>query len=200
MFATVDASQWDKRYAEVGLQWGVEPNRFLVREAAGLEPGSALDVASGEGRNAIWLAEAGWHVVGVDFSRVAIDKARRIAANRGVDVEWVVADVVDYVPSPQAFELVIIFYLHLRASDMQHVLSKAAAAVASSGTLLVVGHHRSNIAEGVGGPQDPTVLIDPDDVAGHLEGLVIEKAEAVLRPVEGADRDAIDALVRARRP
>ena len=77
---------WDARYAGSLLLWTAEPNRFLVAEADGLRPGRALDLASGEGRNAVWLAERGWRVTAVDFSPVALAKARALAARRGVDV------------------------------------------------------------------------------------------------------------------
>lgn len=196
----MDATQWDERYAKAELEWGAEPNRFLVQEIEGLEPGRALDVASGEGRNAIWLAEQGWVVTAVDFSKVAVDKARRLAAQRGVDVEWLVADVVAFDPPAGLFDLVIIFYLQLAASEMKEVLGKAAGALRRGGTLLLVAHDRANLTGGVGGPQDPSILLDAEEVASELTELVVEKAERVLRPVGGADRAAIDTLVRARRP
>jgi 2-polyprenyl-3-methyl-5-hydroxy-6-metoxy-1,4-benzoquinol methylase len=197
--ARPSATDWDERYAKADLEWGAEPNRFLVQEVRDLQPGSALDIASGEGRNAIWLAEQGWSVTAVDFSQVGIEKARRLAAERKVHVDWVVADVVAHSPIT-SFDLVIVFYLHLSAPEMERVLGTAATALRPGGTLLVVGHDRSNLTAGVGGPQDPTILLDADEVASQLDDLVIEKAVRVSRPVEGAERDAIDTLVRAKRP
>ena len=196
----MDASEWDVRYAKAELEWGAEPNRFLVQEIEGLEPGRALDIAAGEGRNAIWVAARGWMVTAVDFSPVAIEKARRLAAERGVDVEWVVADVVDYAPGTEVFDLAVVFYLHLVASEMGKVLGRVAAALRRGGTLLIVGHDRANLTDGVGGPQDPAILLDAQVVASELEDLVIEKAERIMRRVEGAEREAIDTLVRARKP
>ena len=84
---------WDRRYSGRELIWTAEPNRFLVAETSDLPPGRALDVACGEGRNAIWLAERGWRVTGVDFSEVALAKAARLAASRGVEGEWIPADL-----------------------------------------------------------------------------------------------------------
>ena len=196
----MDASEWDVRYAKAELEWGAEPNRFLVQEIEGLEPGRALDIAAGEGRNAIWVASRGWMVTAVDFSPVAIEKARRLAAERGVDVEWIVADVVDYAPGTEVFDLAVVFYLHLVASEMRKVLGRVAAALRRGGTLLIVGHDRANLTDGVGGPQDPAILLDAQVVASELEDLVIEKAERIMRRVEGAEREAIDTLVRARKP
>jgi 2-polyprenyl-3-methyl-5-hydroxy-6-metoxy-1,4-benzoquinol methylase len=195
----VEREDWNRRHGEAGPLFGVDPNRFLVAEVDGLAPGRALDLACGAGRNAVWLAERGWAVTGVDFSDVAIENARRMAAERGVEVEWLVADVEHWQPPVGAFDLVVVLYLHLPAEESAPIMSRAAAAVAGGGTMLVVGHHSANIAEGTGGPQDPRVLFTPEQIAAELDGLVIEKAERVLRPVEG-ERDAVDALVRARRP
>jgi len=189
---------WNAKHGEAGLLFGAEPNRFLVAEVEGLPPGRALDLACGSGRNAVWLARQGWSVVAADFSDVALDQARALAAERGVEVEWVEADLREWKPPARAFDLVVALYLQLPAEELRPIARSAAEAVAEGGTLLVVGHHADNLASGSGGPKDPRVLFTPEDVAAELDGLEIEKAEAVLRPVEG-DRDAIDALVRARR-
>ena len=82
------------------LVWTAEPNRFVVAELQDLAPGRALDVGAGEGRNAVWLASRGWQVTAVDFSAVGLDKGRRLAQDRGVAVDWVLADVRDYQPEP----------------------------------------------------------------------------------------------------
>ncbi len=74
----MDRNAWDERYAGDELVWSAQPNRFLVAEVETLPPGRALDLACGEGRNAVWLAERGWDVTGVDFSNAGIDKARRL--------------------------------------------------------------------------------------------------------------------------
>lgn len=195
----MNSEDWNRKYAEQELVWSAGPNRFLVAEVAGLEPGRALDLACGEGRNAIWLAEQGWRVTGVDFSDVAVEKGRRIAERRGVEVDWQVEDVLAYEPEPGAFDLVILFYLQLVADELRPVLARAARAVAPGGTFLLVAHDTRNLTEGFGGPKDPAVLYTPEDVVPSLGGLEIEKAEAVPRPVEEENATAVDALVRARR-
>ena len=199
----MDPTAWNARYAGSELVWSAEPNRFLPQEAAGLTVGRAIDLACGEGRNAIWLARQGWEVVGVDFADAGIDKARRLASDAGVAVEWVVADVTTYDP-PGAFDLVIVFYLQLPDEQWRTVLGLAAGALAADGTVLVVGHHVDNLEHGYGGPTSRSVLHDPELIAGQLgdEGLVIERAQRLERPVDTADgpRIALDSLVRARRP
>jgi SAM-dependent methyltransferase len=192
---------WNERYAQKELVWTAEPNRRFAAEVEHLEPGRALDLACGEGRNAVWLGERGWRVTGVDFSDVALAKAARLAASRGVDVEWVVADVLDYEPDPRAFDLVAVLYLQLPREDVLHALRTAARAVAPGGTLLVVAHDTTNLTEGHGGPKDASVLYTAEDVAPALGELVVERAEAVGRtvPLEDGEAVAIDAFVRAHR-
>ncbi|HSC90944.1 MAG TPA: class I SAM-dependent methyltransferase [Gaiellaceae bacterium] len=200
----MDREDWNRRYEGSELVWTAEPNRFLVAEVEGLTPGRALDLACGEGRNAVWLAERGWRVSGVDFSDVAVAKARALAGSRGLDVEWIVADLVDFRPEPRAFELVVLLYLQLPSAERGPIVRRAVAAVARGGTFLLVGHDRRNLEDGYGGPRDPDVLYTPEDVVSDLdgvEGLAVERAELVRRPVatpEG-DRVALDALVRVAR-
>lgn len=192
---------WDERYAGSELVWTSEPNRFLVERAAGLAPGRALDLACGEGRNALWLAELGWRVTGVDFSKVGIEKARELAHARGVQAEWVVADLLDYTPERAVYELVIVFYLQVTGSERTSIVRRAASALAPGGTFLLVAHDSANIEHGYGGPQRPAVLYTAQDVVGDLEGTGLEIDEAVRadRPVQtdGGPRVALDALVRA---
>jgi len=191
---------WDKRYAAVENLWATRPNRFLVAEVAGLVPGRALDLACGEGQNAIWLASLGWEVTAVDYSEVAIAKANARAERDGVTVEFASADLVEYEPEHAAYDLVLVLYLHIPSAQRGAVHAKASAALAPGGTFLLIGHDRANLTDGVGGPSDPDLLYTADEIATELPGLEIEKATTVLRDVDGEDRDAIDTIVRARRP
>ena len=202
MLSSMDREDWDRRYAGRELLWTGEPNRLLVAETAGLRPGRALDIACGEGRNAVWLAEQGWQATGVDFSEVALAKARQLADVRGVQTDWVAADLVDYRPEPYAFDLVIVFYLQVSAAQRHAIVRAAAEAVARGGTFLLVAHDRSNLEQGHGGPQEPEVLYTAEDVVGDLDGLQVERAARVERPVQTpeGERVALDALVRAVLP
>jgi SAM-dependent methyltransferase len=191
---------WDRRYAAVENLWATRPNRFLVAEVAELPPGRALDLACGEGQNAIWLASLGWDVTGVDYSEVAIAKANARAERDGVAVQFTSADLVEYEPRRAAYDLVLVLYLHIPSTLRGGVHAKASAALAPGGTFLLLGHDRANLTDGVGGPSDPDLLYTADEIAAELPGLEIEKATTVLRDVDGEDRDAIDTIVRARRP
>jgi SAM-dependent methyltransferase len=196
--------RWNRRWAgEERVHASTAPSRFLVAEVADLRPGTALDLACGAGRNAVWLAGQGWRVTAVDFSGVALRMARSLAAERAVDAEWIEADVVAWTPPARAYDLVCVFYLQLPALERATALAHAASAVRPGGTLLVIGHDLLNLTEGWGGPTQPDVLFTPADVVAEIGDLRIEKALRVRRTVEepGASREAIDALVRAtRRP
>jgi len=200
----VDATEWDARYAGKELVWGAEPNRFVAAELTHVTPGRALDIACGEGRNAIWLATRGWSAVGVDFSATAIDRARQLAEQAGVadSTDFVVGDVVAGPLPPGSFDAVVMAYLHVPADARTLATRLAAEHVAPGGALIVVGHDTTNLTEGAGGPQDAAVLFTPDDVVADLPvGFTVEKAERVRRPVETSDgvRTAVDALVVATR-
>ena len=198
----MDSEAWNRRYEGTELIWTAQPNRFLVDEARDLRPGRALDLGCGEGRNAVWLAERGWEVTAVDFSEVGMAKGAALADSRGVLVRWVLADLRQHDPEPAAFDLVVLLYLHLPPAERRAVHARACQAVAPGGVLLLVGHDSSNLTEGYGGPQDASILFTPEELAPELPGLDIQRAERVRRPVSSPDgeRDAIDALVRARRP
>ncbi len=202
----MDSAAWDERYSGADLIWSAGPNRWVEELAGDLAPGRALDVAAGEGRNAVWLAGRGWHVTATDFSPVAVDRVRAVAAERlGPDadrVEAVVADATAPDPGGRGrYDLVVVAYLHLPEPERRHALLGAAEAVAPGGHLLVVGHDSRNLAEGVGGPQDPGVLYGPDDVAADIApaDLVVTLAQTRDRPVETEDgpRAALDVVVAA---
>ena len=199
----MDAEGWDQRYRASESVWGVAPNRWVEQEVAELRPGDALDVACGEGRNAIWLATRSWRVTAVDFSAVAVAKGKALEAHEleKPSIAWVVADATTFT-APAPVDLALLCYLQLPPGERRAAVRQAARALGPGGVLLVIAHDSRNLADGTGGPPDPGVLYTAADLAGDIDGLGlrVEKAQEVLRPVAGAERPAIDALFRARRP
>ena len=198
----MDANDWDARYAASELIWTDRPNEFLVQEVTGLEPTTALDLACGEGRNAIWLAEQSWTVTGADFSAVALGKAQQLADQRGVTVAFECHDAVSWEPSCR-FGLVAVLYLQLPPPERHAMLKHAIDAVDEGGTILVVAHDLDNLANGVGGPPSEEVLYVVTEVVELVtnEGLRVVTATRAHREVatpEGS-RQAIDTVVRAQR-
>ena len=204
----MDAAAWDKRYDTSELVWTSSPNRFLVEQFADLPAGTVLDLACGEGRNAISLAENGWQITGVDFSPKGIEKAKQLAAARKVEGRWIVADATTWTPD-QTYDAVILFYLQLPQPEIAKAMQVALSALANGGTLLLVAHDLRNLAEGHGGPQDPSVLMTAEQIIDYVTAaeiasdfeIVVEQAGVVERPVETDDGThiALDTLVRLRR-
>jgi SAM-dependent methyltransferase len=209
----MDAAAWDARYAAADLVWSSGPNVWVREVCAPLPPGRAVDLAAGEGRNALWLVEQGWHVVAADFSPVGVARIREIAdrrldASARARLEAVVADATDPAPA-SSVDLALLSYLHLPWEQWVAALRHAVAAVRPGGLVLVVAHARRNLAEGVGGPQDPAILLDPEGVVDSAAGLpvVVETSGIRYRSVEGEPghggapevRRALDTVVVLRR-
>lgn len=193
----MDSTGWDERYEALGLVWSAGPNLFLPPLVKNLNPGRALDLACGEGRNAIWLANNGWDVTGVDYSPVGIEKARRLAGD--TQVQWVVGDVTTWM-SKDRFDLVVIFYLQLPAPEFAEAMNRAIASLDIGGTLFGVGHGLRNSTDGYGGPVYSEVLWSEDQIEPLLADLnVIELGERE-RYVADADATAIDVVVHATKP
>ena len=211
---STSAADWDRRYGGADLVWSTEPNVWVRERCEGLPPGWALDVAAGEGRNALWLVEQGWDAVATDFSAVAVARMgeiadRRLGDRRGAFTA-VVADATGPQPRPPSdlsvdsgtggFELVLLVYLHLPPEQWRAALAAAVDAAGPGGAVLVVAHALRNLTEGVGGPQDPGILLDPEAVVDSAAGLPVdvELAELRERVVPGADRPALDSVVLFR--
>jgi SAM-dependent methyltransferase len=203
----MDAADWDRRYAETELVWSAAPNRFVENELAALPPGRAVDLAAGEGRNALWLAARGWIVTAVDFSATGLHKGQALQRRHGSElrIDWVHADVLRYDPADGPYDLALLAYLQLPDEERRTAVRRAFGMLRDGGTLFVVAHDSTNLTEGTGGPQDPGVLYTAEDVLADLDGERFEvvRAGRVSRQVPPSDdapaepvRTAYDALVR----
>ena len=194
------AELWDARHTAHDPIESADADPTLVEVAATLTPGVALDLGAGDGRNAVWLAAHGWRVTAVDFSAVALDRGRELAAKIGVDVDWRREDLLTWTPATASCALVVLALIDTPADERRRIYATAADAVALGGTLLVVGHDRSNLDKGAGGPRDPDVLFTPTEIVQDLApAWRIVRAETIRRP--GSTEPApIDAVIVAVRP
>jgi SAM-dependent methyltransferase len=200
----LDAAGWDERYragAEHGGIWAVEPPRVIAEIVGDLAPGTALDVATGDGRTALWLQQHGWTTTGVDFSRAGLELARARPGAGAVD--WVEGDIHTWTPA-RPYDLIVVGYLHL--TDNEAVLRRIAGWVATGGRLVVVGHDVDNIAAGGHGPADPDVLYTPDLLRAAVEPtLIVSRCEQVRRGEDDTEvrgttgREAVDTVLVAVR-
>ena len=205
------ADFWDERYRSAGRVWSGNPNPQLVAEVTGWPPGLALDVGCGEGADAIWLAQAGWTVVGTDISGVALERAARHADDTNADaaarIEWRQADLLAQPPEADSFDLVSAQFIQLPPDRRNPLFAALAAAVRDGGMLLIVGHHPSDLDAGVPRPPMPELFYTPEELAASLDGAwTVRTCEARPRPAttpDGAEvtiHDTVLAATRAGNP
>ena len=164
---------WDDRYRSHTALWSGKPNPHLVAETGSLAPGAALDVGAGEGADAIWLAGRGWRVTAVDLSGVALERAAAHAAQAGAEIagriDWLHADLLSWDLGPARYDLVSAQYMHLPAASRQALFRRLAMATAPGGSLLIVGHHPSDLQTTMPRPPMPELFYTGDDIAGLLD-------------------------------
>jgi SAM-dependent methyltransferase len=197
---------WDERYAGSTRVWSGKPNQRLVEQVTGLPPGRAVDVGCGEGADAVWLAQQGWEVTGVDVSQVALDRAAGHAADEGVAARtsWSRVDVVGGGSLPGGMDLVAAHYLHPPLNLFATTFATLLEAVGTGGTLLVVGHHPADAGTGLRNPALAHLLFGPEQLVALLapESWDVVVADAPTREVTNADGVQIsvtDTVVRAIR-
>ena len=136
------AEAWEFRYAESSQRWSGKPNATLVDLVGALPPGSALDLGSGEGGDAVWLARQGWQVTGLDISPTAAARAHGAAVEAGVDgrTRFEAHDLATWEPD-SSYDLVTASFFHSREElPRTAILRRAAAVVAPGGHLAIVSH------------------------------------------------------------
>ncbi|WP_165069034.1 SAM-dependent methyltransferase [Marisediminicola senii] len=208
---TDPAEFWEARYTttrdENGRVWSGRVNAAVEREVTGLAPGRALELGSGEGGDALWLAARGWRVTAVDISATALAVGAQTAARDGLAdrIRWVQADLATWQPDT-GYNLVTAAFLHSPVElPREGILRRAAAAVAPGGRLLVVGHGEFPSAAKHADHDDAPPLPTPDEVLAALElpeGWTVETNAVVGRAVtwrDGTDLELDDTVLRVRR-
>ncbi|GAB4512047.1 MAG: class I SAM-dependent methyltransferase [Roseibium sp.] len=196
---------WDERYSTQDYVFGTEPSGFLVRHSGLLEPGlKALAVADGEGRNSVFLAEKGLNVTAMDSSPVGLEKARRLAAEREVEVDFRMADLKSWRWTPEAYDVVAAIFIQFASPDFrEEIFDGIERTLKPGGLLLLHGYTPRQLAYDTGGPSAVENLYEPDMLAerfGSWEILRLEEYTAEL--AEGAGHSGTSALVDliARKP
>jgi 2-polyprenyl-3-methyl-5-hydroxy-6-metoxy-1,4-benzoquinol methylase len=194
-----EEATWEERYRANPAVWSGRPNPQLVAEAAELAPGRALDVGSGEGADAVWLAERGWRVTAVDISTTALQRAASHAATAGTEIaeriDWTHTDLRDQAPAEGAYDLVSSQFMHLPGEARRKLFARLAAAVAPGGTLLIVGHHPSDLRTTAHRMHVPGMMFTGEEVASSLDPTTWELLAAESRPRAAVDPDGRDITI-----
>lgn len=206
MADAIDAQEfWNERFATEDYVFGTQPNAFLVREAHRLEPGSrVLAVADGEGRNSVFLAKHGHKVVATDISERALQKADRLAAKSGVEVQFIHADLATWPWPENAFDAVVAIFIQFAAPQMrEHLFEHIAKALKPGGLLLLQGYRREQLALGTGGPPSAENMYTEATLRKAFGAFEIELLESYDAEIsEGKGHAGMSALIDlvARRP
>lgn len=207
----MESTDWNVRYREArdsshNRLWSTVPHARLQEIVAGLPAqGTALDLATGDGRNAIWLASAGYAVTALDYSEGALELARERADKAGAGIDFRVADLLHWAPDAvERFDLITMTYLHFSEAENIDMVRRAGSWLKPGGTLVVIAHDRENIAAGAPGPQDVSILTTPEIFAeGAAELRILECArlyrDTVVDPEQPGEiaRTAVDTLLIA---
>lgn len=193
---------WNERYELEGSVWGAAPNHFVEDRLGGLAPCRVLDLGSGQGRNAIWLAQQGHTVTAVDVSDIATAQAAEIAASVGVEADFIAADLESWEPPAGQYDLVLLAYMQAPEGMRKSLHAKAAKALRGGGSVFVIAHHSDNLEHGVGGPPMPEILFDEAMLLADFPGFEVVEIGRVVRHVDNGDvkGEAIDALFHGVKP
>ncbi len=199
------AAEWDARYSTAeDRMWSGNPNPVLVAEASNLPPGTALDVGCGEGADALWLAGRGWTVTGTDISAVALKRAASQGKAQGLEVTWKQTDLLADPLPKGAYDLVAAHYMHLPSAQRRRLYGQLADAVRPGGTLLLVGHHPSDVHTTMHRPDLPDMFFTAEDLAAELDAdswkvLVTDARPRQTRDPEGREVTIRDTVLVARK-
>ena len=178
---------WDERYATDEYRFGTNPNRFLINCAAGLKPGRLLSLGEGEGRNAVYMASLGFEVTAVDQSAVGLAKAQRLAAERGVPLTTVTADLNDYVIQRGAWDVIMNFFCHMPRPERLPLHRRVVEGLKRGGAYILEIFRPGQLRLATGGPRTRDLVLSLADARAELAGLQFEIARSLLRHEEDDD-------------
>jgi SAM-dependent methyltransferase len=188
---------WDQRYGGEAYAYGTEPNDFLVAKAPELPMGRVLCLGEGEGRNAVWLAGQGHEVTALDASRVGLEKAERLAAERRVTITTVQSDLARYDIDPNAWDAIVSIFCHLPATLRADVHRRCVAGLRPGGVMLLEAYTPRQLGHGTGGPPVAELMMDEDTLRAELAGLEFLHLQECEREIhEGAFHNGLGAVVQ----
>ena len=188
---------WDQRYNTADYVYGTRPNDFLADVAGRIPPGRVLCIAEGEGRNAVYLAQLGHDVVAVDASAVGMRKAQKLAQDRGVAIETVVADLADYEIGQNSFDAIVSIFAHVPPVIRGPLHRRIVSGLKPGGMLILEAYTPEQIAYGTGGPPVAELTMTLQVLVDELRGLEFTHAAELCRDVvEGSLHTGTGAVVQ----
>lgn len=190
-------SFWNQRYAIEEYVYGTEPNEFYKKELEKLTPGKILFPAEGEGRNAVYAATLGWDVVSFDSSIEGKKKAEKLAREKRVTIQYIIADYNNIQFEPESFDCLVLIYAHMHPLKRNEYHKKLTSFLIPGGKIILEGFSKKQIANNTGGPRDINMLFSEEELRSDFDDLThisIEETRVVLK--EGQFHDGEAAVIR----
>jgi SAM-dependent methyltransferase len=189
---------WDERYSAEEYAYGKTPNKFLEENINCIPKGKVLSLAEGEGRNAVFLAKQGYSVTAVDASLVGLNKARKLAEESEVAIEFIHADLADYDVGENKWDGIISIFSPLPSSLRKELHNKVIAGLKQDGVFLLEAYTADQLRHGTGGGNSVDVMQSKESVCLELAGLKFKHLRELERDVrEGIYHTGIGAVVQA---
>jgi SAM-dependent methyltransferase len=189
---------WDERYTAEEYAYGTNPNKFLEANLSSIPKGKVLSLAEGEGRNAVFLAKQGYSVTAVDSSLVGLNKARKLAEENGVIVEFIHTDLAEYDLGENKWDGIVSIFCPLPSSIRKQLHKKVEAALKRNGVFLLEAYTPAQLKYGTGGGNSVDVMQSKESLSLELAGLKFKHLIELERDVvEGIYHTGIGAVVQA---
>lgn len=188
---------WDQRYSEPGYAYGTQPNEFLAKHRPEIPPGPVLCLAAGEGRNAVFLAHRRHDVTAVDQSAVGLEKAQKLAEERGVQIRTVQSDLADYALGVAKWAGIVSIFAHTPPDIRKRVHADVVRALRPGGIFILEAYRPAQLELKTGGPPTAALMMTAEELRRELDGLELLLLEEVERDItEGRFHSGPGAVVQ----
>ena len=199
----MNQSKWDDKYQVDDYLFGTEPNTFLAEQFRAIPKGKVLCLADGEGRNSVFLAQQGYEVTAVDMSLVGINKAKFLAQEKSVEINFVHANLKDFDMGKNCWHGIVSIFCHVPVALRQQLHTEVVAGLNEGGVFLLEAYTPDQLRHGTGGPPNIDLLMSTETLRNELDGLKMERLVELERDVrEGASHAGPSSVVQlcARKP
>ena len=184
-----DRKRWDKRFGQKEFALGKEPNPFLKKNIRLLPKGKALDIATGEGRNAVFLAQQGFEVDAVDVSKKGLEKAQKLALKKGVKINTSLSDLDQYPIKKEQYDLIANFYFLKR-----RLIPRIKKGLKMGGKVIFETYLLEHRELGTGGPKQAKYFLKPNELIKLFRDFrILFYREGIFR--EGGRKKAVASLI-----
>ena len=188
---------WNQRYNQPEYVYGTQPNDFLVSVAASIPRGKLLSLGEGEGRNAVYLASLGYEVTAVDSSEVGLEKARRLAAEKGVNISTITADLGDFQIQPNSWDAIVSIFCHVTSAIRVPLHQAVVCGLKPGGVFMLEAFTPRQLQMGTGGPASLDMLMTLASLRQELAGLrFVQAIELDRNVIEGKFHTGQAAVVQ----